>query len=846
MAVATQLIAEVKADGADTTEAAMRAVGAASDVAARAMTGMMEANLKTIPSVADLDRQFASMRAHLATSSEQIDREQAAMLREAEAAQASARGNREAAAASTHAGSAMSGMHEHIKRASSGFLEMTPNALSFVGGMVAMNLASRAISFLSDAFKGMIQESTDAADELAQTNATIKSTHGVAGVTAQAVLDLATKFSHLTQFTDDAVQSAENVLLTFPRIGKDIFPQTTLAVLNLSQAMHQDWKQSAIEVGKALDDPIRGMTNLRRIGVEFSDAQVKVIKHLWETGHTAEAQKLILQELNKEFGNSAVAAGTTFAGKLKILSQTFDDLKQAVGDRILPILSNLLTQVGPIVIRFTDWITSGDGLSNTLAQVSDIMKPLVDACKDIYKQIQPLVQQFIAWAIKNDVAAKSLAVVKGMVLLFADTLRFLVPIIISVISEVVQFISTLVDSLQPQIQAISTFIKAHWTELAAIAKGLWGTISGVIELAWKIITGIIITGIDLLNGKWGKAWDDFKGMVSDVWESIKKIVLSGIHTVLSLLALLPGGIGDAAKKALKQLDILTGGMTNATDHIKKSAIQMQQAVVSHLQATVSAIQTQLENATSSSQRHFLQMKLDAAQQSLDLQKAVLKHMQAMADGVNTHTGKMDTNATKNAEAMKKHVLAKLMELNNDAVGHSIIPDMATKIAKVFTNLASQASSWGSSLINNFKSGLQSAWNAVVSWVNGALSWLAGQFPRSPVKEGPLKGSERWGYNFMHNIADGMRAGLPEVNAALSGLMAGSMGSMGVSHSFSGSFSGAPVAFGGGVGGGGITIVHVHPVVQADMYVDGRKFTEQVTGPHLAHSLWAQTGKRRPV
>jgi len=127
-------------------------------------------------------------------------------------------------------------------------------------------------------------------------------------------------------------------------------------------------------------------------------------------------------------------------------------------------------------------------------------------------------------------------------------------------------------------------------------------------------------------------------------------------------------------------------------------------------------------------------------------------------------------------------------------------------------------------------------------VNSALSWLASHFPASPVKQGPLKGSERWGYNFMRNIADGMRAGLPEVNAALSGLMAGSMGSMGVSHSFSGSFSGAPVAF----GGGGITIVHVHPVVQADMYVDGRKFTEQVTGPHLAHSLWAQTGKRRPV
>ena len=65
--------------------------------------------------------------------------------------------------------------------------------------------------------------------------------------------------------------------MTFTKIGQDIFPDATRIVLDMSQALGQDLKSSAVQVGKALQDPILGVSALRRVGVNFSDSQ--------QTGH---------------------------------------------------------------------------------------------------------------------------------------------------------------------------------------------------------------------------------------------------------------------------------------------------------------------------------------------------------------------------------------------------------------------------------------------------------------------------------------------------------------------------------------------------------------------------------
>jgi len=219
-------------------------------------------------------------------------------------------------------------------------------------GMVAAGAA--AIAFGVSSVKSF-QESENS---LAQLNAVLKSTKGVAGVTAKAATDLANSLQKVTKYSDEEVISAENMLLTFTKISRDIFPQATKTVLDMSTALGQDTKASAIQLGKALQDPILGITALRRVGVNFSVDQKEVVKNLVATGQSAKAQQLILKELNTEFGGSAEAAGKTFSGRLTILKNQFDEVKESIGGVLVDGLSPLIKKLADFVAsdQFQAWL----------------------------------------------------------------------------------------------------------------------------------------------------------------------------------------------------------------------------------------------------------------------------------------------------------------------------------------------------------------------------------------------------------------------------------------------------------------------------------------------------------
>src|SRR6266699_3821524 len=101
---------------------------------------------------------------------------------------------------------------------------------------------------------------------------------------------------------------------------------------------------------------------------------------------------------------------------------------------------------------------------------------------------------------------------------------------------------------------------------------------------------------------------------------------------------------------------------------------------------------------------------------------------------------------------------------------SAIASLPGKLAKLFTDLAAKATSWGASLIDNFLKGLQAAWATVVKWVTDALAWLKAHFAGSPVQQGPLKGYETWGYTFGMGIANGLRASTSAVQAAMTQML----------------------------------------------------------------------------
>lgn len=246
-------------------------------------------------------------------------------------------------------------------------------------GVAAIGLAAAgaaAIAFGVSSVKSY-QESENA---LAQLNAVLKSTKGVAGVTAKSAVQLADSLQLVTKFSDEEVLSAENLLLTFTKISKDIFPQATKTVLDMSTALGQDTKASAIQLGKALQDPILGITALRRVGVNFSADQKEVVRNLVETGRSAEAQRLILKELNTEFGGSATAAANTFSGKLAILKNQFDEVKESIGKALVEGLGPLMDKLLAFVKsdKFQQWVTDTSDKIKKMIEETDWEKLAAD------------------------------------------------------------------------------------------------------------------------------------------------------------------------------------------------------------------------------------------------------------------------------------------------------------------------------------------------------------------------------------------------------------------------------------------------------------------------------------
>ena len=180
-------------------------------------------------------------------------------------------------------------------------------------------------------FNKMIAATIEQDRVMAQLNATLKSTGGAAGKTASDLAKTAAELQKITTYGDEAIISAQSLLLTFKEIKGDNFDRTTKAVLDMSTAMGTDLKSAAIQLGKALNDPSTQLSALSRSGVSFSESQKEMVKAMVESGNIAEAQTLILKELESQFGGSAEAARNTLGGALEGLKNNWGDLFEVQG-----------------------------------------------------------------------------------------------------------------------------------------------------------------------------------------------------------------------------------------------------------------------------------------------------------------------------------------------------------------------------------------------------------------------------------------------------------------------------------------------------------------------------------
>ncbi|MBA2742553.1 MAG: phage tail length tape measure family protein [Actinobacteria bacterium] len=244
------------------------------------------------------------------------------------------------------------------------------------------------INAVTGALRAGIEEFTEQQKVAAQTNAVLKSTGGIANVAAQDVTRLAGAIQNLSGIDDEAIASGANLLLTFKNVrnelgqGNQVFDRATKAAVDLSVAGFGAIDTTAKQLGKALNDPVRGMTALSRAGVTFTEKQRDSIKALVETNRMLDAQKLILREVESQVGGSAKALGDTLPGQLTKLREAF---RNAFGNLVGAVAEPLARVLG----SFANFIPEIEqGVQRISAAVGPALSSLVDAFTSRLPELQ--------------------------------------------------------------------------------------------------------------------------------------------------------------------------------------------------------------------------------------------------------------------------------------------------------------------------------------------------------------------------------------------------------------------------------------------------------------------------
>jgi hypothetical protein len=241
-----------------------------------------------------------------------------------------------------------SGVKKAEREIDSAFTRIKKSSLAIGAGFAAGFVGVQA---LTNGLRDSIAEAQEAIKVNAATAQIIKSTGGAAKVTADQVADLSQRISEQIAVDDELIQQSANLILTFKNIRNEgagvaaIFDRTVMAAQDLSAAGFGDVESAAKMLGKALNDPVAGLTALRRAGVTFSEEQKSLIKTLMDSGDILAAQKVVLAEVESQVGG---VAGATATGIDKF-NVYFANLKEELGLAILPFVNALISGLLPAI-----------------------------------------------------------------------------------------------------------------------------------------------------------------------------------------------------------------------------------------------------------------------------------------------------------------------------------------------------------------------------------------------------------------------------------------------------------------------------------------------------------------
>lgn len=442
----------------------------------------------------------------------------------------------------------------------------------------------------------------EAQDVEVQLNAILKTTGKEATNSKQSIMDYANAMSQMTKFDDEAIVSAESLLLTFDNISGATLPAATTAAMNLATTFKIDLVSATKLVGKALSSTEDGVSELARMGVKFSESENEMIKAMTAAGDVAGAQAFVLKTLEDRMGGTAVAAGTTASGGLAILKTTIGNLTEGIGMGLIPIITSVAQKLneafnspamqagiatlsmiigdlasGDVRLALEDFsyfvyewfgIKLGPAIDSATAAFNRIVTFVQSQVIPVVQQVAGVIQAFVtehAEGLKNALIAIGVvlagAAILGGILAVAGALMALVNPVTLIIGAIALLAIAWTENwggIQEKTQAVLDFLMPY--------------IQGAIEFIQTTITTVIAA----VTKFWTENGDEIMEKAQQAWSTIMEVVSWATLQVQRLIGDLTGFI-SANWETIRSI---TDTVWNLISGLVQNAVKMLQAVIS--------------------------------------------------------------------------------------------------------------------------------------------------------------------------------------------------------------------------------------------------------------------------
>jgi hypothetical protein len=234
-------------------------------------------------------------------------------------------------------------------------------------------------------------------------------------VATKRIKDLANQIARKTGIDQNQIKQAQATLLTFSEIAETAgevgssFDRATQAAIDLAAAGFGTAETNAVQLGKALNDPITGLTALTRSGVTFTEQQKELIASLVESGNTLEAQDMILAAIEQQVGGTAEATANA-SDKMRV---AFSQLQERLGEKLLPVFERftnfIIDDLVPALERAYNWAMPR--FQAAWESISSTLGPIISRLRD---ELTPIVERIVKFMKENTAVVKTfLAVLAG-------------------------------------------------------------------------------------------------------------------------------------------------------------------------------------------------------------------------------------------------------------------------------------------------------------------------------------------------------------------------------------------------------------------------------------------------